>query len=250
MTTAPVHLEGIHNFRAVAPYQVRGGRRIRERTIYRSGALDLMTPADEDVLSRQVQLSCVLDLRHPDESGDASAQHALSDAVRRLSLFPEHLAQESLIAELNGLYGTGPSARRYFHYLEIGRERFVEAFQLLSEEATYPVLVHCTAGKDRTGVLLALLMDVLGAKDEDIGHEYELSNQSIDRLIAYLESTGRVLEGTPEEIRERLATPAERITGFIELVRKEYGSSADYLQSIGVDEQRLERIQDMLTEQG
>ncbi len=247
MLTTTIELEGVHNFRALAPYPLKDGGRIRPGMVYRSGALELMTESDAEILTAKIRLAAVLDLRHPDEL-TAATPRALAHVHKPLSLFPETISQEGLIEELNGLYGPGPGPHRYFHYLKIGADRFAQACELLSAQDAYPVLVHCTAGKDRTGVLLALLMDLLGAREEDIAAEYALSNASIERLIDYLESTGRELEGTRDEIRERLATPPERIAGYIDLVRQNYGSAADYFQSVGVEDDRLERIKSTLTE--
>ncbi len=77
-------------------------------------------------------------------------------------------------------------------------------------------------------------MDVLGCHDADIAHEYGLSDASIDRLIAYLRASGRQLEGTDEEIRARLATPPERMAGFIELLRQHHGGAERFFKSQGV----------------
>lgn len=250
MTSAPSlgDPEGIHNFRVLAPYRLRGGGHIRANMVYRSGALELMTGDDSSRLADDIGVTTILDLRHPEEWGGGATTHALAERVVPLSIFPEEQVQADLIAELNGLYGNGPSPRRYLHYLQIGGTRFADAFRLLAKPESYPVLVHCTAGKDRTGVVLGMLMDLLGAFDEDIAHEYALSDASIERLIAFLESTGRVLEGTREEIRARLATPPERMAGFIELLRETHGSAAAYLQSQGVTAAELETIRQTLTD--
>ena len=111
--------EGVHNFRELGPYRVAGGGHIRSRMIYRSGALELMTEADAAWLGADVHVKTILDLRHPEERTPGSA-HALHERVLPLSIFPEGQTQESLIAELNGLYGMGPSPMRYLHYLEVG----------------------------------------------------------------------------------------------------------------------------------
>jgi protein-tyrosine phosphatase len=177
----------------------------------------------------------------------AGGPHPLSDRVVRLSIFREEWRQEDLIAELNGLYGTGPSPRRYLHYLEIGGDRLAQAFALFAEEERYPFLVHCTAGKDRTGVLIGMIMDVLGADPADIAHEYALSDASIDRLLAYLRASGRQLEGTEEEIRARLATPPERMAGFIELLREHHGGAEAFFRKQGVSAATIERVRDLLT---
>ncbi len=240
-------LDGVHNFRALAPYPLKGGGTIRPGMVYRAGALDLMTEADCAYLSGEAGIAVVLVLRHADELAIWPVEHALRDRVSPLSLFPEATSQEGLIAELNGLYGMGPSPQRYLHYLTWGGPRFAQAFDLLAREESYPMLVHCTAGKDRTGVLLGLLMDLLGAHDEDIAAEYGLSDASIDRLIAYLESTGRALEGSREEIHARLSTPPERMAGWLTLMRDRYGSAESYLRVEGVSPDALGRVREILT---
>ncbi len=241
-------LQGIHNFRAVGPYALSGGRRLRPGMVFRSGAPERMTEADRAVLADSIGLRLIIDLRHPDEFEYGGREHPLSDRVTWLSPFPESTRQQDLIAELNGLYGAGPSPSRYLHYLLIGGERWARIFRLLAEPASYPLLVHCTAGKDRTGVLVGMLMELLGASDDDIAREYGLSDASLERLIDYLLASGRQLEGTREEIRERLATPPERMAGFIALLRERYGGAEPYLRSHGVNSDEISSIRQILSD--
>ena len=239
-------LDGVHNFRALGPYRVRVGR-LREGMIYRSGALELMSDVDCACLGDELGIRTILDLRHPDEVAHRPDGHALNERVLPLSIFPETVRQDDIIAELNGLYGTGPTPGRYLHYLDVGGDRLAAAFRLFAKESSYPVLVHCTAGKDRTGVLLGMLMELLGADDDDIANEYGLSDASIDRLIAYLRSTGRALEGTDDEIRARLSTPADRMAGFIQLLRARHGSTEAFLAGRGLRADEIGAIRELLT---
>lgn len=239
-------LDGVHNFRALGPYRVRGGR-LREGMIYRSGALELMSDVDCACLGDELGIRTILDLRHPDEVAHRPDGHALNERVLPLSIFPETVRQDDIIADLNGLYGTGPTPGRYLHYLDVGGDRLAAAFRLFARESSYPVLVHCTAGKDRTGVLLGMLMELLGADDDDIANEYGLSDASIDRLIAYLRSTGRALEGTDDEIRARLSTPADRMAGFIQLLRARHGSTEAFLAGRGLRADEIGAIRELLT---
>ncbi|MEP7214675.1 MAG: tyrosine-protein phosphatase [Anaerolineaceae bacterium] len=236
MTTPTFQPEGIHNFRSIAPYPAKGGAHFRAHAVYRSGALERMTAADAAWLRDSLGVQTVIDLRHPDELTGVSQDHGLADRVVPISIFSETTAQLDVTAELNGLYGPGISGGRYLHYLGMAGERFARAFRLFAEAPSYPVLVHCTAGKDRTGVLLALVMDVVGVSEADIAAEYGLSDNSIEALIEYLRATGRVLEGTDAEIRARLATPPEKMAEFMRLLRTKYGTAADYLATQGVTE--------------
>jgi protein tyrosine/serine phosphatase len=238
-------IEGVHNFREVGPYPLADGGHLRAGMIYRSGALEFMTDEDRRILGDEIGLSAILDLRHRDELGEDL--HALADRVIRVSIFDESTPQEAVIAELNGLYGTGPSPERYFHYLSVAGERFATAFRLFADEANYPLLVHCTAGKDRTGVLVGMVMDVLGAGEKDIATEYGLSNESIDRLLSYLQARGRVIEGTPAEIRARLSTPPERMAGFLRLLHAHHGGAEPYLRKHGIGDAEFAKVRDLLT---
>jgi protein-tyrosine phosphatase len=240
--------DGIHNFRELSGYPTEGGGRVREGMIFRSGALELMSDDDYAWLRDVIGVHTILDLRHADELAMRKGPHPLDEHVVSHSIFPETVRVDELIAELNGIYGSGISPGRYLHYLDIGGDRLAEAFRLFADESNYPVLVHCTAGKDRTGVLLGMLMDVLGCKDEDIAHEYGLSEAAIDRLIAYLRSSGREIQGTEEELRARLATPPDRMAGFVKLLREKYGSSEAFFESKGISKQEIARVRDLLTQ--
>ncbi|MFN0148986.1 MAG: tyrosine-protein phosphatase [Dehalococcoidia bacterium] len=246
MTANPaIDLESVHNFRAVEAYATAGGR-LQSGRIYRSGALDVITPSDVAYLRDDLGVATILDLRHPDELGEDGISHPLREHVVHLSIFAAGESQQAVIAELNGLYGPGISPERYLHYLKAGGSQFVRAFELFAREDSYPMLVHCTAGKDRTGVLLALVLDVLGVSHEEIAADYGKSEASIPRLIAFLERSGRVLEGTPEEIRARLATPPEKMAGFLRLLSAKYGGAEAYLRANGVTEVTIGRVRDLL----
>ncbi|MEO8541236.1 MAG: tyrosine-protein phosphatase [bacterium] len=238
--------EGIHNFRELANYEFAGGA-IRPGRIYRSGALELMSEADREWLAEELEIRTILDLRHADELALRKGPHPLEERVRPHSIFPQTNRLEDVTAELNGLHGVGISPARYLHYLDIGGDRLASAFQLFAEEENYPFLVHCTAGKDRTGVLLGLIMEVLGCSDEDIANEYGLSDANTDALIAYLVSSGRQLEGSEDEIRARLATPPEKMAGFLKLMREKYGSAAGFLLSQGVSQEEIDRVREVLS---
>jgi protein-tyrosine phosphatase len=242
-----IPMEGLHNLRAVEGYETASGRRMRGGRLYRAGAWERMTERDRAWFAEHV--STVLDLRHPDEVAVAAAASLGEPPARviRHSIFREDVPMAELTAELNGLHGPGISSERYLHYLTVGAgERFARGVELLADEGHYPVLINCAAGKDRTGILVALVMELLGVDDETIAAEYERSNASIDGLIAYLVSIGRAPQGTPEEVRARMETPADKILGFLEGVRREHGSVPELLASHGVRDETFEALADAL----
>ena len=249
-TEAPdflIPVEGLHNLRAVQGYAVAGGR-MRSGRLYRSGAWELVTETGRAWLETNIRT--VLDLRHPDEVTGAAASRRgpPPEGLVPHSIFRPDLSMAEFVNELNSLSGDGISSDRYLDYLRLGAaDRFARAVELLADESNYPVLVNCTAGKDRTGLLIAIVMELLGASDEDIGTEYARSNAGIDGLIAYLKGVGRVPQGHDHEIRARMATPASRIRTFLDGVRNEYGSVRTLLQNEGVTDSTLTALQDQLT---
>lgn len=222
---------------------------MRGRRLYRAGAWERLSDRDRAWFGENI--TTVLDLRHPDEL--AAAEHTRTGELPgRLilhSIFREDVPLADFTAELNGLHGPAISSERYLHYLKVGAgERFARGIEMLADESNYPVLINCTAGKDRTGILVALAMEILGIDDETIAAEYERSNAAIEGLVAYLESIGRELQGTPEEIRARMETPADKMLGFLEGVRAEHGSVSDLLASHGVSDDTFEALRRLLLE--
>lgn len=247
-----IEMDRLHNLREVAGYATRSGV-MREGRLFRSGAWELMSESDHAWFEDRIET--VIDLRHPDEVERAAHASQGEPRARVLftSIFPEDQTMASMVDEMNGLYGdaavvAGAGAQRYLHFTKVGGDRFADAVRVMADQENYPVLINCTAGKDRTGLLVAMVMDVLGVSDEEIASEYERSNADIDGLLLYLQSIGRVLEGTAEEIRARVETPADRMVGFLEGLRAEYGSSAGFLQSHGVGDAELESLEALLTD--
>ena len=250
--TAPDYLipmDALHNLRAVEGYTNAAGQRMRSRRLYRAGAWERVTEADRAWLGANVET--ILDLRHPDEINSA-IDYRLGEPPQTVvfhSIFRPEVTMAEFSAELNSLHGSAITSDRYLHYLKVGAaDRFARGVELLAEEDRYPFLINCTAGKDRTGILVAMVMDVLGIDEDMIAAEYERSNADIDGLIGYLESVGRHPQGTPEEIRARMVTPAEKIHGFLEGVRTEHGSVTDLLASNGVSDDTFEELRKLLLE--
>lgn len=217
-----IEMDRLHNLREVAGYATRSGV-MRAGRLYRSGAWELMSEADHAWFGNAIET--VIDLRHPDEIARAAHVSGGEPAARVVfnSIFPVDQTMDSMVDQMNGLYGTAPEAgaARYMHFAKVGGERFADSVRLMADESNYPVLINCVAGKDRTGLLVGMVMDVLGVADEAIASEYERSNADIDGLLRYLELTGRVLEG-------------------------EHGSTVGFLQSHGVGDAELESLEALL----
>ncbi len=245
--TRHLAFEGTFNFRDVGRYRTGDGRMLREGMLYRSGALHHVTPHDAQFAIDSLGIRTIFDLRHRGEISAAGGLGPLADddQVDRVSLeiVPFERINKSLTEELDAAHGRGPSGGRYFAYLDFAQAPFVELFERLARPETYPVVVHCVAGKDRTGVLIAMILDSLGVNRETIIDDYALSNVSTVELLEHLQNAGRFEGDIPASEFRLLGAPLEAVTGFLDRVHEKYGSSRGYLESIGVGAEAFESLE-------
>lgn len=245
--TRHLAFEGTFNFRDVGRYRTSDGRLLREGMLYRSGALHRLTPHDAQVVIESLGIRTIFDLRHEGEISAAGGLGPLADDDRvdrvSLEIVPFERINKSLTEELDAAHGRGPSGGRYFAYLDFAQAPLVEAFERLARPETYPVIVHCVAGKDRTGVVIAMILDSLGVNRETIIDDYALSNVSTVELLEHLQAAGRFEGDIPASEFRLLGAPLEAVTGFLERVHEKYGSSRGYLESIGVGAEAFEGLE-------
>ena len=108
-------------------------------------------------------------------------------------------------------------------------------------------MIYCTAGKDRTGVTIALLLSMLGVADGTIADDYDLSNLASGRLEDWSRRNGgRVDEMTPERRHALFGVRRDGITQFLALFRAQFGDVRPFLQAQGVAPRSLDRIETRL----
>lgn len=245
-----VPLKGGSNFRDLGGYRTAEGRIVRRGTVFRSAHLGSLTTEDRAALG-QLGVRTIVDLRGVNEA--AETPHCIDGVDCRV--VGAHI-EPGVGEKIRGAVADGsatPHLMMQFltdHYRDYPRRcapGFRTLFATLNDGTHRPLVFHCTAGKDRTGVLLGLVMDVVGVSADDIATEYGLSDASVDRLIDYLRSTGRKLEGTDAEIRARLSTPPDRMAGFMDLVRERFGSAEAYFRTRGIEDDAFARVRTLLT---
>jgi len=242
-------VEGTFNFRDVGRYPAREGRVTRPGVLYRCGALHDLAPV------AALGVRTVLDLRgEADVERDAARLGDVCEVpgVRRIAnpLIPPRVGEQSGHAYLNDRFGPGISAGRYQGYLEIGAEPLRAAFQVFASPENFPAVVHCTAGKDRTGVIIALVLDLLGVDAETIVADYALSNAAMPALVALLRGESLEASALSESDLARFGAPAEAMRGFLAHVREAHGSARGLLRSLGVEERVFDTLESVLLEDG
>jgi protein-tyrosine phosphatase len=226
-------LEGCFNFRDLGGYRAAGGRTVRWRRLFRADGLARLTTADLAQL-RTIGLRTVIDLRTADEvtkRGRIDPAHA-DLAYHHLPMIDVLPPAEELAKWADPAF----VAEQYRDMLRSGAATITRALELLADGDAYPVTYHCMAGKDRTGILSALVLALLGVTDDDIVGDYALSGEAMQRLLAWLRATqperaAEVEKGAAAVVAAEPASMAQFLSDF----RHEHGSAEAYVASLGLD---------------
>ncbi len=224
-----IDLAGVLNFRDVGGYPVASGGSVRWRTLFRSDALHRLDSAGVAAVTG-LGPRTVIDLRTRLE-----VDQAPSPVCGRVTHIPVLTGDlQGVPLELGALY-------RYFTD-ECGGQLAAAIAELCGDDAM-PALVHCSAGKDRTGVVIALILAVLGVPDELIAADYALSAVYLDPdqtpAIGQLSAS----TGLGEELtRALLGSPSELILEVLDRVRAVAGSAEGYLRANGLTGSGLARL--------
>ncbi len=238
--------EGCFNFRDIGGYAGLNGRKVLWRRYYRAGRQDRMTQADLELVA-EFGIKTQIDLRREDEIQDQS-RGPLENMGSRYAWHP--VIPNDGSERLSNMVGdTGISGKRYLGYLEFDTKPWRGIFDVMANAGQHPLLIHCTAGKDRTGVTTALLLSILGVDRHTIEADYALTNRDCERQVNFIEQSQGLPEGmTRESLLHIAGVPEDAIGVFLDGLDKKYGGALNYLVSIGVDETQQRAIREALLE--
>jgi protein-tyrosine phosphatase len=217
------NLIGASNFRDLGGYAGKDGRTVRWRHIFRSNHLGHLTETDIAVL-RGLGLRNAFDFRGADERSAAAC--ALAEiTVHSLPVEPTVVA--ALRARLAGGKPLSPAdgievmRESYIGYVRQNTERYRSLFaHLLGDSA--PLVIHCTAGKDRTGFACALILHALGVPEEVIAEDYLLTNRFYRRDRS-------ASNDIPDDVRQVLGSvEASFLAAAFDAIRADYGDLQRY----------------------
>jgi protein-tyrosine phosphatase len=226
-------LDGAHNVRDLGGYATESGGHTRHAAVIRSDSLHHLTDADRQVL-RDLGVRTIIDLRSDSERETAPGvfQDSAEMRVHAIPIIRTRPPTAALMS-LSVLY------RFFIEHCQAG---FAEALMAIAEAAPGGVLFHCTAGKDRTGVLAALLLGIAGVPDETITADYALTGQAIDVMRPILLEPLRRM-GIPDWLGEPLLSSSPAlIAGVLQRLNRQYGGTAGYARAIGISDAHIERL--------
>jgi protein-tyrosine phosphatase len=243
--TRSVDLVGVFNFRDLGGYVTQDGRSVRWRTLFRADGLGRLTTDDLDTL-RPIALRTVVDLRTSreiDERGRFPFEN-YPVAFHHLSVIDTTWDRER--ARVEDLPATEFLHQAYTSMLAQGARRFAAVFRVLAGADALPAVFHCAAGKDRTGLVAALLLGALGVEAHDIVADYALTQTTMGRFIerARSESTGaNLIDAAP---RAFFAADPAAMARVLDDLAQSHGSVRAFVAAIGVERDVLSQLEDLL----
>jgi len=194
-----------------------------------------MTPDDAIVARDKLDIALILDLRSPEEVNQFG-KGLLLNPVLGYHHFPllekvDFGQPDILSSNLSDLDGF------YIGMLKQSASQIAAALKVLSGQDAYPSVFYCAAGKDRTGVFAAVLLAVLGVKDEQIIQDYSLTNHRIGDIIERLRTLPDYAAAMEDLPLELVTAPQEWIEGLLIWARTEYGSMRAYIEAQNIGEE-------------
>ena len=241
-------LEGAQNFRDTGGYVTASGASVRWRTLFRTGSLAGVTPADIATL-QDLGVELAFDLRtqaERDELGVAPlAQHGIS--VRHLPLVEE--IGPALYPVKAPVRDWTPEdyAVQYTWLLEQGRGAIGTVLRALAEERPAATAYYCTAGRDRAGLVTAVILRTLGVSDETIAEDYALTDRYLRMSEAQSERVAKTFS-TESARRGRFTTPAANMELALRSMDERWPSIEAYLDECEVSAESRRGLREHLLE--
>lgn len=236
--TRHLPIAGTFNVRDLGGYAARDGE-TRWRRLLRADGLHRVDPEGMAALVAE-GVTTVIDLRHPGELVTHPNPFRAHPEVRyhNVSLFeslaPRAEPGQDLLLEL------------YKLALETRQEALAEVLTVIADAPPGAVLFHCTAGKDRTGIVSALLLAIAGVEATLIVEDYALTGEMIAPLVEEIiaDAVGRGAD--PDQFRPLLAADPATMLSTIGYLEETYGSAHDYLDAIGLSPETTDRLRHRL----
>lgn len=256
-----MEFDDVDNCRQLGGYVNVKGEAIKSNVLIRSGKLSKLT-SDGIAKLQEMNVTTVIDLRIPEEiakhpdpdlKGVKNVRINLADPKSnfyKMSAWGVDVNKENYDSIVNAIAKLNMNlGEMYIEGIvesEYARKALKQVFSILTEQEEGAILWHCSGGKDRTGLIAALLLSVLEVDRETILNDYELTNDFVpgERFVMKLAS---FFWGDDEKEKERVATIAGVKRKFMEEtlnhIDQQYGSPVEFLRNqVGVTEEEMQRI--------
>jgi protein tyrosine/serine phosphatase len=240
-----LRIDGALNLRDVGGLPCRAGGSTRHGVLLRSGSLRLLTDTDADALVTVLDVGTVVDLRTARELA-ADGPSVLARAGVATVHLPLLREDRPALPESGDPLDPPTALRRtYQDYLDEGGHHIATAARVVAG-SDRTVLVHCAAGKDRTGVTVAMLLDAVGVERAAVIADYTATNDVIEQVVRALAAAhGHTREIEGVEMEAHRARPAV-LGDLLDGVDDEHGGAAQWLRAHGVTDAELAALRHRL----
>ena len=249
--------EGAHNFRDMGGYPLPNGGTVRRGMLYRSDHLGRLTDADQDLLA-DIGIRTVVDLRREEEREEA-ADRVDHPEVNQVWL-PVKAEGADVISIRRSLERGEVNAEQAFEFLRDANRKFTGPFapvfseflHMLLDPASYPLVFHCSAGKDRAGFAAAMALYALGADDDTVMHDYLATNHCtanyLEGMIDGL-SDSNEFNVDPLAVRTLMQVVPEYLGSALEIIQGERGGIDAFIEDdLDFDRGKRERLAELLAQ--
>ena len=238
-----VLLDGCFNFRDLGGYPALGGRMVRRGRVYRSDALHRLTERGTKTFGR-LGVATVIDLRAPAEVARRAWQPPPGWAGRWMNVPLRPTVPDWTTYSKAQLEAPGFAALHYLETCDRGRAALRTVIETLADPARLPAVFHCAAGKDRTGIVAALILTLLGVPVELVADDYALSDIATTRWEA------SIAAGGPDDTQTAwayvppamLTADRETMTAFLARIMRAHGAPDRLATATGITSVTLRRL--------
>jgi protein tyrosine/serine phosphatase len=247
-----IDLDGAVNVRDLGGLPTDDGRQTAPGVLIRSDNLQDLSPGDVTKLVDDIGLTTVVDLRSNAESeseGPGPLDAVPSVAHLHLSVLPEVGRRTDVVAEALLLrraqdrdrYPDDVMCGHYLGYLEDRPESVVGAVRAIVD-APGATIVHCAAGKDRTGVVIALALTAVGVPAEVVIADYAATDEKIDAILERLRRRRTYRDDLKDSPTDRHRPRPETMKAFLAQVQARYGGVTQWLAGQGFGAGDVQRL--------
>ena len=243
-TAEELRIDGLVNVRDLGGIRTADGRTVRPRQVIRGDNPKALTEQGQRDLSDVVAPAVIIDLRIQLEVG-REGYTVLHDPVRVVNL--PMLPQSGVNQEQIDAGAADNLVDDYMRQVDVNAASIVEALRLIADPGNRPVFVHCTAGKDRTGIVIAMLLSLLGVDDEVIVADYHVTTKNMAPVIERIRTAPVFKENglayAPDWI---FASDPETMRSFLHRMRATYGDAEQWVLGHGLSAEEIARLRTTL----
>lgn len=241
--TETIEFEGLYNFRDIGGLEAMDGTQTRRGIVYRSDSFGNVTEKDAKILLTDLGIQRIIDLRadREVEAETPTLMHVNGVNVRRRPIDngPGTAIESAPAGER--------LAFRYLEYLDYAASSVVGVIRDLAEPQQEVTIIHCRAGKDRTGVAIATVLSLVGVGTDDIARDYALTTIGMPKIMARLRESAVYLANVNRLPDEMYSSDAVTMHQFLDVVAERHGSFEEWALAQGVTADELESLKRNLT---